>query len=226
MQKPRTERHSFKFIFSNVFTFALVCAIIFSENMGEYIMRTILKDLFLTFAKIGAFTFGGGYAMISIIENNCVEKRKWITHDEMMNVTVMAESTPGPIAINMATFVGYKQAGMAGAAAATIGIVLPSFLIILLLSGVLDALIVYPVVQNLFRGIRMAVPILILDAGFTMVKKMKKKPLPCAIVIFSMISMFLINYFSVRFSSIALMLLCGAASLIAFSVKGRRGAGK
>ena len=73
--------------------------------------KNILLDLLLTFMKIGFFTFGGGYAMISMIENNCVEKKKWISHDDMMNVTVIAESTPGPIAINCATFVGYRQAG-------------------------------------------------------------------------------------------------------------------
>ena len=78
----------------------------------------IVLDLFLTFAKIGLFTFGGGYAMISLIENSCVEKKQWITHDEMMNVTVIAESTPGPIAINCATFVGYKQKGFTGAISA------------------------------------------------------------------------------------------------------------
>ncbi|MBR3928046.1 MAG: chromate transporter [Clostridia bacterium] len=189
-------------------------------------MLRILRDLFLVFAKIGLFTFGGGYAMISVIENNCVEKKKWITHDEMMDVTVMAESTPGPIAINMATYVGFKQAGMAGAVSATVGIVLPSFLIILLLSGIADALPAYPLVQNLFRGIRTAVPILILDAGFNMVRKMKKKPLPCAIVVCAMIAMFLINFFSVRFSSVALMAVCGAVSLCAFPITKKKGAGK
>ena len=90
----------------------------------------ILMELFLTFAKIGLFTFGGGYAMISIIEDNCVDKKKWITHDEMMELTVIAESTPGPIAINMATGVGFRQAGMLGAIMATFGVVLPSFVII------------------------------------------------------------------------------------------------
>lgn len=189
-------------------------------------MLRIILDLFFVFAKIGVFTFGGGYAMISVIENNCVEKRKWITHDEMMDVTVMAESTPGPIAINMATYVGFKRAGMAGAVSATIGIVLPSFLIIFLLSGVLDALLSYPVVQNLFRGIRMAVPLIILDAGFNMVRKMKKKLLPCAIVICAMIAMFLINCFSLNFSSISLMVICGAVSLCVFLVSLRKGAGK
>ena len=84
-------------------------------------MKKII-ELFVTLFKIGLFTFGGGYAMISIIEDNCVEKKKWITHDEMMNVTVIAESTPGPIAINCATFVGYKVAGMMGAVFATLGV--------------------------------------------------------------------------------------------------------
>ncbi len=185
-----------------------------------------IRDLFLVFAKIGMFTFGGGYAMISVIQNNCVDKRKWITHDEMMDVTVMAESTPGPIAINMATYVGFKQAGMPGAVSATVGMVLPSFLIIFLLSGILDALLIYPIVQNLFRGIRMAVPLLILDAGFNMVRKMKKKPLPCAIVLCAMVAMFLINHFSLNFSSISLMLIAGAVSLCAFLISLRKGAGK
>ena len=93
----------------------------------------ILLELFLTFAKIGMFTFGGGYAMISVIENNCVERKKWITHDEMMDMTVIAESTPGPIAINCSTFTGYKIAGIPGALASTVGIVVPSFVIIFII---------------------------------------------------------------------------------------------
>ena len=97
---------------------------------------SLLLDLFLNFAKIGLFTFGGGYAMIALIENACVEKKQWITHDEMMNITVIAESTPGPIAINCATYVGYKQKGFIGAVAATIGMILPSFCIIFLIFGV------------------------------------------------------------------------------------------
>ena len=90
----------------------------------------ILAELLLTFMKIGFFTFGGGYAMISVLEDNCVDKKGWITHDEMMNVTVIAESTPGPIAINCATYVGYRQAGLIGAIVATLGIIMPSFLVI------------------------------------------------------------------------------------------------
>ena len=93
-----------------------------------------LFELFLTFAKIGLFTFGGGYAMIGMIEHECVERKQWMTSDEMMNMTVIAESTPGPIAINCATFAGYKRAGFFGALAATIGMVVPSFVIIFCIS--------------------------------------------------------------------------------------------
>ena len=98
----------------------------------------MLWTLFLTFFRIGAFTFGGGYAMISVIENICVEQKKWITHEDLVNVTVIAESTPGPVAINCATFVGYKQKGIWGSVAATLGVVLPSFIIIWAISMFLE----------------------------------------------------------------------------------------
>ena len=90
----------------------------------------LLLELFLVFFKIGAFTFGGGYAMLGIITENCGEKKKWITGEDMMNVTIIAETTPGPVAINTASFVGYRTAGLVGAIAATLGVVLPSFIII------------------------------------------------------------------------------------------------
>jgi chromate transporter len=134
---------------------------------------TIL-DLFLTFAKIGLFTFGGGYAMIALIEDICVEKKQWITPDEMMNVTVIAESTPGPIAINCATYVGYKKKGLSGAAVATIGMVLPSFCIIFLISMFLDNFLDITWIAHAFMGIKVAVGILILDAGIKMIRKMQK----------------------------------------------------
>ena len=146
----------------------------------------IFIDLFLTFAKIGLFTFGGGYAMISLIENSCVEKKGWITLDEMMNITVIAESTPGPIAINCATFVGYKQAGFRGSLFATLGIVLPSFLIIYTISMFLDHFLEIAVIANAFKGIKIAVGLLILDAAVNMIRKMNKKILPRAIMLCSL----------------------------------------
>ena len=180
----------------------------------------ILLDLFLTFAKIGVFTFGGGYAMISMIENNCVERKKWITHDEMMNVTVIAESTPGPIAINDATYVGYKQAGFIGAVIATLGIVLPSFLIIFAISSLLDHFLEITIIASAFKGIKVAVGILILDAAITMIKKMHKKLLPRVIMLCSFAAMMLINIFAWNFSSISLMLIASVVSLTIFCIKG------
>ena len=182
----------------------------------------ILFDLFLTFMKIGAFTFGGGYAMISIIENNCVERKKWITHDDMMNMTVIAESTPGPIAVNCATFTGYKKAGVLGALIATLGMILPSFAVIYLISMFLDNFLEITIVANAFNGIKIGVGILILDAAFTMIKKMKKKALPITFTVCSAIVMVCVNVFSWNFSSISLMLIAGAVSLVIFTVQDSR----
>ncbi len=181
---------------------------------------SILLELFLTFAKIGLFTFGGGYAMISLIENNCVEKKKWITHDEMMNVTVIAESTPGPIAINCATFVGFKQAGFIGSLVATLGMILPSFVIIYAISMFLDNFLEIAIIANAIKGIKIAVGILILDAAITMLGKMHKKVLPKVIMICSFAAMLLINIFAWNFSSIALMLVAAVISLVIFCIKG------
>ena len=180
----------------------------------------ILIDLFLTFAKIGLFTFGGGYAMISVIENNCVERKQWITHDEMMDVTVIAESTPGPIAINCATFTGYKKAGFMGALVATFGIVLPSFVVIYLISMLLDNFLELTIIANAFKGIKIAVGLLILDAAITMLKKMHKKKLPRAIMICSCIAMLCINIFALDFSPISLMILAAVVSLTIFVING------
>ena len=181
---------------------------------------TILLDLFLTFAKIGVFTFGGGYAMIAMIENSCVEKKQWITHDEMMNVTVIAESTPGPIAINCATYIGYRKAGFLGALVATLGMVIPSFVIIYLISMFLDNFLEITIIANAFRGIKVAVGILILDAAITMIKKMHKRIVPRAIMIFSCVTMLGINIFALKFSSISLMVITAAISFMVFVIKG------
>ena len=180
----------------------------------------ILADLFLTFAKIGLFTFGGGYAMIAMIESHCVERKKWITHDEMMNITVIAESTPGPIAINCATFTGYKKAGFLGALIATLGMIIPSFIIIFLISVFLDNFLEIAIIANAFKGIKIAVGILILDVAFTMIKKMPNKKLPRTIMFSSCIAMLLINIFALNFSSISLMLIAAAVSLSVFISNG------
>jgi chromate transporter len=179
----------------------------------------ILLELFYIFARIGLFTFGGGYAMISIIEDICVARKKWISHEEMMNMTVIAESTPGPIAINCATYVGYKLAGFWGATVATFGMVLPSFVVIFAISKFLDNFLEITLIAHAFYGIKIAVGILIFDAAITMIKKMKKKVLPRMITAFSFVVMMLVNIFSWSFSSINLMLAAGILSLMIFTVQ-------
>ena len=183
----------------------------------------LLLELFLIFAKIGMFTFGGGYAMISIIENICVEQKKWISHDEMMNLTIIAESTPGPIAINAATFVGYKQAGIPGSIVATVGMALPSFVIIYLISAVLDNFLEILWIANAFKGIKIGVGLLIFNVALTMLKKMKPAPLPRTIAGCAFAAMLTINFLALRISSITLMLIAGFVSLAIFMAKQRKG---
>ena len=189
----------------------------------------ILLDLFLTFAKIGLFTFGGGYAMLAMIENTCVTNKQWITHDEMMDITVIAESTPGPIAINCATFTGYKKSGFIGAVVATLGMIVPSYTVIFLISMFLDHFLELTIIAHAFQGIKIAVGLLILDAAITMIKKMPKKKLPRAIMICSSILMLCVNIFAWNFSSITLMLIAAIVSLTVFIRNGapdQKGGGK
>lgn len=178
----------------------------------------MLIDLFLTFAKIGMFTFGGGYAMIALIEKNCVEDKKWISHDEMMDVTVIAESTPGPIAINCATYVGYKQGKLIGSVAATLGMVLPSFILIYIVAQFLDGFLEISCIANAFKGIKIAVGILIIDAALKMLKKMKKKPFQISMVVSSAVVMLLISFFSIEISSMVLMLAAAVIGIIVMMI--------
>ena len=185
----------------------------------------MLLTLFLTFFRIGAFTFGGGYAMIAVIENICVSQKKWITHEDLMNVTVIAESTPGPVAINCATFVGYKQKGIVGAVVATLGVVLPSFLIIWVISMFLDRFLEIAWVASAFKGIRIAVGILIIDVGIRMAKKMPKEPLRLAIMGCAVAVMLLASFFAWNISTIALLLAAAAVSLAVFALFENKQAG-
>ena len=186
----------------------------------------ILLQLFLTFAKIGLFTFGGGYAMISIIENICVERKKWITHDEMMEITVIAESTPGPIAINCATYVGQKTAGLLGSIVATVAIALPSFVVILLIATLLDNFLEITLIANAFKGIKIGVGLLIFTVALSMLKKMPPKLLPRLIAGCACAAMLVINFLSLNISSIVLMLIAGAISLIIFAATKKGGGAK
>ncbi len=133
-----------------------------------------IRRLFWIFFKIGAFTFGGGYAMIPLIQKEVVENEQWITDDDIVEIVAIAESTPGPVAINSATFVGYRVAGFWGAFFATLGVVLPSFIIILVISAILNEFKDNKIVRYAFNGIRAGVLALILKALWTVYKKTPK----------------------------------------------------
>ena len=136
--------------------------------------KLLALKLFAIFFKIGAFTFGGGYAMIPIIERETAEKRDWIKKDELIDIIAVSESTPGPIAINSATFIGYRKAGLPGSICATLGVVLPSFIIILLISTFLSQFANYKGAIYAFNGIRAGVLALIVKALWSMAQKFPK----------------------------------------------------
>ena len=179
-------------------------------------------DLMLTFMRIGFFTFGGGYAMIPLIEETCVNKKGWITADEMVMIAAVAESTPGPISINCATYVGYRQAGFSGALWVTFGMVLPSFLVIYLISMFLENFLEITVVANAFRGIQIAVGLLILDAGISVSRKLGRGALNLLLTAGAFGTMLLADIFSWGVSALAILLLAAAVSLAACLWTGRR----
>ena len=183
----------------------------------------LILTLFLSFFKIGAFTFGGGYAMLSLLENEFVEKKKWLTKDEFLDMVAIAESTPGPIAINSATFIGHKAAGVIGSAFATLGVVLPSFIIIYVISLFLDAFLGFTLVANAFRGIQACVVYLIGSTGIKLFKQMEKKPLPIAIMSSVLVLMVAFSIFAIKFSSIVFILVSGVLGVIAFYSKKQNG---
>ena len=170
-------------------------------------------SLFLTMLKIGLFTFGGGYAMIALLENEFVEKKKYVDKDEFLDMVAIAESTPGPIAINAATYLGYKQLGVLGSLAATIGICIPSFLIIYAISLFFDTFLSLQLVEYAFRGIQVCVVYLIFSAGLKMLKKMKKTAFSVTVVSTVVLCMVTFSLFAVHLSSILYILICGGVGL-------------
>lgn len=154
------------------------------NSKGVFILKNKNKalPLFLTFLKIGAFTFGGGYAMIPLLQKELVESKEWITDDDILEIIAIAESTPGPIAINFATFVGFRICGFFGAFLATLGAVLPSFVIILAISFILKQFQSIQAVQYAFNGIRVGVLALLIKSLWTMYKKVPKGIIPYIII--------------------------------------------
>lgn len=188
-------------------------------------MKTKFKQylmLFATFFKIGLFTFGGGYAMISLIETETVERKKWIAGPDLLNIIAIAESTPGPIAINSATFIGYRVAGVLGSAFATLGVVLPSFVIIFAISFFVQEFLALELVSRAFKGIQAAVTILILRAGLKMIKNLKKNVLSLVIATLSLAATVVISLFDFNFSSVFIILIGAVIGLTYYSITDRK----
>lgn len=184
-----------------------------------------LGTLFFTFFKIGLFTFGGGYAMIALLEEEFIQRRKWLDKDEFLDMTAIAESTPGPVAINSATYLGYKLAKVPGAATATVAVCLPSFLIIYAISLFFEQFTQLTVIANAFKGIQVCVIYLIFSAGVRMLKALDKSPFATGVLAAVMLVMVGFSLAGVSVSSILLILLSGAAGVAAWLI-GRRKEGK
>lgn len=184
-----------------------------------------LGTLFFTFFKIGLFTFGGGYAMIALLEEEFIQRRKWLDKDEFLDMAAIAESTPGPVAINSATYLGYKLAKVPGAATATVAVCLPSFLIIYAISLFFEQFTQLTVIANAFKGIQVCIIYLIFSAGVRMLKALDKSPFATGVLAAVMLVMVGLSLAGVSVSSILLILLSGAAGVAAWLI-GRRKEGK
>ncbi len=180
-------------------------------------MLSLLLSLFFTFFQIGLFTFGGGYAMISHIKDIVVDKKHWIDDDELAGIIAVAESTPGSISVNLATYIGYKMGGVLGSVLATVGVVLPAFVIMFAVSLFLDTVMENKYVFYAFEGIKCAVAFLILKAGVKMFADIRKQTLQVAMFAAVLALMIILDIFSVSFSSI-LFIVVGALTGLFISV--------
>lgn len=177
-----------------------------------------LLTLFLSFLKIGLFTFGGGYAMIALIEREFVEKKKWIGKKEFLDVIAISESTPGPLAINSATYIGYEVKGFLGALLSTIAVSIPSFVIIYIISLFLNKFLAFEYVGYAFRGIQVCVIYLILSAGIKMLKELDKTFINILVFILTIICMVLLSLFAIDFSSIYYIFIGGFIGLSVYLI--------
>jgi len=185
-------------------------------------------NLFFTMLKIGLFTFGGGLAMLSLLENEFVSKKKWLESEEFMDMVAIAESTPGPIAINSATYIGYKAGKVLGAVVSTIGVCIPSFVIIYVISLFFNQFLAISWVAAAFKGIQVCVIFLILNAGLKMFKKLEKTPFNLILFFATIICMVVFSLFAVDFSTVFYILIGAVIGLTIYLINyiRKRKAGK
>jgi len=185
--------------------------------MNKNKIKTLLQ-LFIDYFKVGLFTFGGGLSMIPLIEKTFVDKRKYITNDELLDIVSIAEATPGVIAVNCATYIGYKIQGFIGSLVATIGVTLPSFLVILLISYFYDSFIQIEVIKYLINGLTVGVTFLLFKAGAKIYKSYNKNWLGYVLIVLSFISLLVIKILNINISTILFILSGGLIYLIYFIV--------
>lgn len=178
----------------------------------------IYLDMFITFAKIGAFTFGGGYAMLPMLQSEIVEKKKWATDDELLDYFAVGQCTPGVIAVNTASFIGYYQKGILGTIVATSGVVFPSLVIIMLIASLLSNFAELEIVQHALSGIRIAVCILIMQAVIKMIKSGIKDTYGW--IIFAIALVF--SYFQ-WLPTILIVILAAGTGILIQAIKTKRG---
>ncbi len=171
-------------------------------------------DLFLTFSRIGVCTFGGGYAMLPLLRHEIVEKHSWSTEDELMDYYAIGQCTPGIIAINTATFIGYKISGIPGAIFATAGMVFPSLVIIILIASFIQQFAHIPIVQYAFSGIRIAVCALVLQSVWKISKKSVVDSITAGILLVTFIA---IAFF--KFSPILMVIFAAAVGILVGKVR-------
>lgn len=179
-------------------------------------MKTLI-DLFFTFCRIGGLTFGGGYAMLPIIQKEIVEEKKWATEEEVLDYYAVGQCTPGIIAVNTATFIGYKVHGIIGAIVATLGVVFPSLIIITIIAALLKNFANYSIVQHAFSGIRVVVIALIVSAILKLAKTSIKNS---TTLIISIIAFILVAF--VNLSPIYIVIAAACIGLILKFIRGRK----
>ena len=177
-----------------------------------------LFNLFFTMLKIGLFTFGGGYAMIALMESEFVSKKKYLENDEFMDVVAIAESTPGPIAINLATYIGYKQGKFFGSLLATLGMCIPSFAIIYVIAIFLNRFLEFEIIASAFKGIQVGVIFIIFMAGLKMLKNIKKTAFNITVITLTVVISVIFSIMMVNFSAIFYILFSGFLGLVIYLV--------
>ena len=177
-----------------------------------------LLMLFLTFFKLGIFSIGGGPTMLTLLQGELVEKKKWLTNDELMEMTAIAESTPGPIAINLATYLGYKKGGFFGALFSTLGVIITPFALMFCISLFLENILSIEAIKYAFMGVKVGVVFLLLKVSFTLVKSLKKDWFGILLLCSVTIAMVLITIFAINFSAIYFILLGAVLGLVVYGI--------